>query len=491
LDFAERIPEVKAGYLHKLQNIRARQRKKATDDFKRYQIPEGTTCILVGFQLMEIFHIEDYEKLKKSFMALFPDSYRIRRRDFDRFHGDISSYGGWQHHGHLVPANTKRFIPPDEIAIIEKLSPEIDDIRLSTHQITPSLIALTMEVRLSEDTKTKIPRLFKKKYLYPTKIGWYRRKLNYLPISGRGFLHSGAAIEYRNWSEELQINVEKCVQEYFLGYFGSLVKEKIKLPRVDLFVINEPVVEGKEGEGDENSNHKLQDIWKWSLGLNVSSTYIDADDQSCWNFPDRFEKNLWPSRIIISFANFVKNKDTNSYGSEENYIWETVMDWLRTIALPFALLEYFDLERRRITRIREDVFREKNIRMKLNPRKLLALLERVESNYIVLERILMEFDLVEKFINNTLTKHTKSFVAKYDEEWSLNQAFSFQLSRNRDVLAKYNDFLQTTINQIVNVVNLRATSRLAIVSLYVALISLIVAIVALNIDWSNFIDLLW
>lgn len=268
LNVAERIPKVKAGYWHNLQRIREWQRKEANDDFERYQIPKDTNVILLGFQLVELFHFEDFGKLKTSLRALFPDSHRLHRRDFERFHGDIS-FGGWQRQGYFVPTNSSRFIPGEDKAIVEKLSPDISYIELFTHQVTPSLIALTFHVRLTDDAKTKFVEFFDKKYLFPTKLGWYRKKLGDLPTSGTGFLNSGVETEFSNWSETLQINVEKNIREYFPGYFNAQVIQKTKLPRIDIFVIDKPSVDESKETDEKASNNKKQNQWKRSLGLDV------------------------------------------------------------------------------------------------------------------------------------------------------------------------------------------------------------------------------
>lgn len=267
LDFAEKLPEVKAGYLHNLQYIRQRQRIDADNSFKECQIPKNTSVTYLGFQLIELYHLEDFKKLKKSLTALFPDANILRQPKFDKFDGSISG-GGWQHQGHLIPENSSYFFSAEQRATVEDLSTDIAYITLETQSITPSLKALILKVRLADDTKHKLGDFFKKKHLFPTKVGRYYRKSDFLPHTATSYLYSGAGIEFKNWNEALQFNIEKNILASFPGYFCSQKTQNTKLPRIDIFTIKI-----KEEDKEEDTINK-PNFWRRSLGLDEYPPFI-------------------------------------------------------------------------------------------------------------------------------------------------------------------------------------------------------------------------
>lgn len=173
---------------------------------------------------------------------------------------------------------------------------------------------------------------------------------------------------------------------------------------------------------------------------------------------------------------------SSGYNNEEDHIWHKVFNWLREINLAYSLEKYLHAESKQITEIRQSIFQKKNIRMKSNSNKLLNLLSKVESNFIILERVLMEFDLIEKHIQKQLEKYAKPYTIKHNN-WSLSEQFSTSLTRYRETLAKHTEFLQSTTNQIFNIVNLRSTRTLSIYSIFISTVSLLIAITSSQIDW--------
>ncbi len=83
-----------------LQHIREHQRSRSEDEFKRSRPPEGTKIEHLYFRLIEIFHIEEFDKLLEGLIRLFPglqDDYRNKdfSSDFRNLAGTIA--GGGMH----------------------------------------------------------------------------------------------------------------------------------------------------------------------------------------------------------------------------------------------------------------------------------------------------------------------------------------------------------------------------------------------------------
>lgn len=482
LDFAERLPEVKAGFLHQLQFIREMQRERSENDNQLYQIPEGVEVELLGFHLIELFHLEEFLQIENTLKSLFPDRYALHGDDFDEFHGNMT-YGGWRNLGVLVPTSNKRSFTSDRKKVLDKLSSKIDFIKLTSHQVMPSVLTLLFTVHLTESTGKEFLSFFKETYLPPTKIGWYRRKLDFLPTSDLGFLNSGAGAEFSKWSKDLQINVEECLRDFFQGYFYSNKKGKIKLPRIDLFALKN--TEHSNGKNDDRKNRR----WESALGFNVFPEY--SNDEMKWHSHEKRGKYSWPSKIIVDFDQYIGDANVNPFGGNRNYIFHKVGYWIEQFVSPFSLQEYFQVEVSKVAKLRQNVFKKENIGMKMNTRRPLDLLTKVERNSIILDRILMEFELVEEYLKRVLQKTTGTLIADFaSSKLPLNINFFDRLERKKRMLEKQNNYLQNSINRIVSVVNLRATRRMTLLAIIISGVSLIVAVVALEIDWNSFLKTL-
>ena len=83
LDWAETLPKFNGSFVMNLQHIREHQRSRSEDEFKRSRPPEGTEIEHLYFRLIEIFHIEEFDKLLEGLIRLFPGLQDdCRNKDF-------------------------------------------------------------------------------------------------------------------------------------------------------------------------------------------------------------------------------------------------------------------------------------------------------------------------------------------------------------------------------------------------------------------------
>ena len=158
--------------------------------------------------------------------------------------------------------------------------------------------------------------------------------------------------------------------------------------------------------------------------------------------------------------------------------------------IPYSLAEYFQIELEKLSNNRRLIFQLSAARKRLSLKKVFKLVAESESSSIVLDRLLMELDLVEKSSSEQLNRYTKSFENQNNENWTLADAFSRKIEYNKELLTSQSNFLENTTSQIINFVNLRATRRLTLFSIIISILSLLIAIIALNLDWASVKDMI-
>ena len=479
LNFAEKKPEMKSGFFYHLQILRHQQRVNSIRNFEENQIPKDTQIKLVGFQLIKLFSIEDLETFKKSLENAFPDKGEFLINWFDEYHGGFFS-GGWQDQGMIVSDNKEGIIDPSRTCRIKGLTSEIEDIHLFSHQITPSLIALSLIISLTENSKTHFTNFFKQKYIFPTKIGRFYRKYGFISYNGTGLGNYGPEQEFWKWSNSIQNNVENIINTIFRDCSNN---QETNLPRIDVFLLNE-----NSESDDQNLSTKKNVGWKSSLGLDFPFFYSDVINGVDW-VPNTIIGNQdYPTRIVVDTKKFLENNISSLGYSNEHYIWQLMESFLVEITIPLSIIAYFKREKEKINRLRKDVFKTENIEMKLRPRKLEKLVASVQSNYLTLYRVLKEYEIYKKLFDHKIHEFGKRFVINHKSGNLLSDDLQLEINDLQSLLLKYNDFIEDAITHIANVVNLRSTRMLAAISLIISVISLLLSIISLDIDLTNISD---
>lgn len=474
LNFAEKLPEAKKGFLSELQYLRRRQRERAEENFLGYQIPAGTRIEWLGFQLINLFHIEDLDSFLKTLAFLFPEKDKFSISRLNNYHGSLKS-GGWQYQGVLKNEDSKYFFSPEATCKVKGLSNDIEYIELYSHKITPSLIGLSAFICIKSDSRKKLRKYFEKSYLFPTKIGRYHKRINFLPNSGTGFPNYGPKEEFIKWCESIQSNAEGIIRKLFNGYFDR--DKRKRFPRIDIFLLQEKF----RSKSDESERKKIE-YWKNSLGFDVFIKYDDEQNGLQWLPKSDYPEQVWPTRLIIDPKKYL-NKNQLNYGhSDEDSIWIDIKYKLLEIASSFSLVEYFYNERDKINYLRKEVFRAENTQMKRRLNKATKLLSEVQSNYIMLVRVLTEFGMDENSYKKAIDKFGASFILEYDNESLLSNDLKSDLDYFKGLLSNYSNFIENVTNNMVNVANLRSTSRIAVTSLLIAVISLFISLLELKID---------
>lgn len=269
LDWAEILPKFGGGFIHELQVIREHQRRASDKLYNVTKPPEGTELKYQSFRMIEIFHIEEFDKLHDGLLRLFPELQGdVLNQDFSTsfkgFSENITG-GGWKSIGSISreKGNSLYFGP---CRIIHKLPPEVDYIEVSMHKTLPSTIFITFDVHLTDLATQNLLRLQRSHYLSNVKfnslIPWNMMK-RYSMESEQTIMTQ----QIKRWSTSLRIALEHCIEPYLKGYFMRQKTKQSRLPVIDVYGIKGMPVEEKAFE--EWRKHS----WGWwdSFGFRFHS----------------------------------------------------------------------------------------------------------------------------------------------------------------------------------------------------------------------------
>jgi hypothetical protein len=167
LNVAESLPTFNKGVIADLQSLRKHQLEWADDDFKRSRLPEGVRVKLARFFLLQLYSIEDFEAFDKTLRRLFPETSADRLQELRKGMQTLSGVS-WSYVGHIV--RMRKPFYPGELAIIEELPTEIEDISVEIQQVLPSLLVLAFGIRLAENLSTQLTRLYEARYLEVSRV---------------------------------------------------------------------------------------------------------------------------------------------------------------------------------------------------------------------------------------------------------------------------------------------------------------------------------
>ena len=221
----------------------------ADKDLRETRPPEGVELELKSIRLMELFHIEDLERLQKGVLKLFPgiENDLNVRDNLQSFLKDAPESFVWNHPWELGHVARKRRFLHFPYREMRNLPEAVHYVGVKVIQFTRSFFILCLDVHLTAGVTQKIFELQSEKYV--TKVGWWpavkwilllSRFLEWQPPSTQ---RRRAVLEYL---QSLRGDLESYFASYFPGYFlsNNAVGDSSKLPALE-FLRNERIPPGK------------------------------------------------------------------------------------------------------------------------------------------------------------------------------------------------------------------------------------------------------
>ena len=464
-----------------LRHIKERQDRDSQDTFNKTRPPKGIKTNFIYFRLFEIYKIENVNMLLEGLEKLFPnfnnnfiggDSYK----KFIQNSTGITS-GEWLNIGYIFKDNKKGYAGQNHRELKE-LPRFVDSIHIELHKILPSIFVLTFDVNLNDNATQKINEL--QSSLYSSEIRF--RKIIPSGVLGGGYSEKPCEHvmkqEIENWISNLQFQVEKCLRVFFTGYFLSEKSQsKGNLPSVSVFGIKGiPKNVLNITEWLINSGNWLESFGFDSLQFN-SFTNGKLIFVRNWSRSEDNTKSRY--RLIVAWDSYLEPKIIEMYGNNEKIAIsiKTQEDFLSTILPSIAISEMLSHFQFSFEEIRQNVlsFLKPNILNGFHLRKYIKLNDAVLQASVLYDRISKDFKIEKDYISRNLEKisdFSESRKSKKNKKSELNEYLIRQIEFKIEMLKEHVDFLFTWLSRYLALENLSMTFFLAIIALFLAMLSI-------------------
>ncbi len=489
LKVARRMPKSQVGCIRSLQQRQCSSRKRAVDDAVRCTPPEKDAIEILFFRLFEVFPIEDFEKLEKELLKLFPSlsastTYQGFRSDFNRRSTRLQG-SEWCHIGVIYPKKNDGEIPLGIYGELKKLPEEVVSIEVQLFHLLPSLIAISFDVFLTQEASLQLSNNQAKEYepaiafknLMPWKVG----------KAGYHFTSPSSEREraISQWFDTLRLNVEKALEPYLSGHFlRKRRKNKSKLPAVEVFSLKYlPCDEPQREQWLKDANQ-----WLKSMGIEIyrafqgeSFSYLSSSE-----IPLQEELN-WQHRLIVHWDSFVQTLDADETTDSKNVIIGRIREeFLYALSVRIIILEYLKDIQRQIEILRKTVFRNMGVSRKL--KKHLRLNHTLLKTSLLLERTTLELKTQRKLIYAdaqplSALREMNRFQPNTDPNANLYNATVNAVKYQAKLLASYLVNLKSNFNDFVSQQNIRITYRLQLIVIGLTIFAIIVSILGLIANW--------
>ena len=474
LDWAEKLPPSRWRFISHLQETRKFDRLEAKVQHQKSRPPLGVEIKPLYWRLVEIFQIEDYDRLLNGLLTLFPELERDYTNtnfpeDFRKFSGGIAS-GGFQRIGIILRKKHKGrfYLMGQKYREIGELPPEIEHIEITIHKPLSSTIFVSIDVHLHDDIAKQLAALQQTQYLSEIRL---RNLLPWKAWRGHSsnFVGAMAAKAFQARSESTRRAVEKCIAPYLRGHFMDRPpaegKDGARLPVIEVCELNgfsgcDQAVAAIKGKAR---------AWWDSMGYSLFPE-VHQDSKSLFLEPDRSgrrKRNVYSLVVLrdpyLSYLSSLRPEDGKDETGGIKYHTRYTLDGLM---LGVCFFEFLMSIREELAKVRKDVYglTGTELTSSHNLGKCLGLRRIVDRLSMFLERISEEFDQGKAYIRHemaTLKEMKTVEVGGRDTgEGDLRELFIKAIPYHLGLLKKHLAVVERSIAGFVAVKNMEATYRL-------------------------------
>jgi hypothetical protein len=475
-------------FLLELQAHRDLQRSLADLTFKNTRPPEDTTIEFLGFRLIEVFHYEEFEKVRLGLIAMFPTLIKSE----DDFIKNLEETSEAMTRGLLHPVGTiygeipVGFLGARVSRSIPTIHTCIKSIDVELQKISPSLIVMSFDVRLKDIATSQLNELLSQKYFGES--GRPEIHFGKYPFVGISLKSSEKIMteSINNWISTIRENVEATIKPYLAGYFLSKNSNKHHLPSVEVFVLSRAKLQQK----NFSAWATLARNWCYSLGFNLSagSLFGNKELMFSWRDSDRQVEFNKANKIFIF---------SEKYLGQSNSMWSTVKYLFAEITPFAAVVEFFDDSQVALEKMRRLIFDAMGKRY--NPSQHVQLHQNFQVLGRTVQRLNLEIDnkmfffwgnkffdttsLVEVQLNksnNRVKKSEKSSLLKNAQERTkfLSEMLSDQIV-----------FIDRVFSTHIEFLNVDAVYRLQKITVWLTIAATVVGVIGIVSNLSELAEL--
>lgn len=488
LEIAAMLPQFGGGFIRTLQDMKAHHNELAEEAHKRSRPPANVELDFLYFQLIEMFHLEDFDKLRDGLYRLLP---ALKDDSFYRFSTDAFSKqaesiqgGGSGFLGYILREKGKRLLGMDPYMVMPKLPESVDFIKVEYIKALPSVFLVTLDVNLTETATRHLVRLQDRRY---EPAPYFRSVLPWRAMRG-GWSESASESEMRmailHWLQDLRAGVENVLRPYLSGYFTrQSAKTLTRLPAVEVYAL-------KGGPEDLDTFHEWTNkerAWLDSLGFRfIFDAY--GNDRVILTVPERDDPELHIAyRLIALWQSYIKSISTSGFGGDERRaISHDTTYLLRALSVVIVLHEFLNIVQSNISKLRKVTFGAMK-RGKLLSRYM-KLNNTIQKESVLLDRISMEFEQQKGLVSHDALEigELKSVIPSLrapEDHFAINALVG--LEKRMQNLTKQVEHVKRSFSDFLALQNMRAIYFLQRIVLIISIVAMTSALLNALGNWPN------
>lgn len=493
LDWAEKLRRFRGGTVAYLQDTREYQRSKSEREYQETRPPQGTAIEYLYFCLIEMFHFEDFERLRDGIFRLFPelnDPFRLWGSSTDLVQRTGSIFGGgWGKLGIIVRERKARLVRTFPLREIPELPPEVDTISLELHQTFPSVSFLSLKVHLTEKATQHLLALQNRHYLSVIRF----RRLIPWGILRCGHSEEPSSIvrrkEILRWQNDLRGKIEACIEPYLSGHFMQRPSKQGRLPAIDVFALK-GIPEGKEAFDKWKETARR---WCDSLALDLYPFDTYQSERLLFVWPTRDpEFGRPPYRLLVLWEPYLKSVKTEHFGgSEKEAVAYYTGDTLRGMLPTITVLRFLESVEKNIEKLRRDVFQGMKSRPLFWHRlgSYIKLADAVQRESMLLDRFFMEFEQKKELVRHEMGEagnlKASGPASGSEGERNLRDVTVGAVGFFSERLKQHASLVTNSFSQYLTIRNIDAMYRLQRKILWLTIIVVALTIVGLVANWEK------
>lgn len=452
LDCGEKLPSIGKDWIPTLKMVREFQRENQQRAHQRTRPPAGCEIVFKELRLIELFPIEDYERMEDGLRKLFPaDIFGTDPlADFKRTATSLTSTGrtvlGW-----LTRERVQ--LAPMQQAVLPELPPECERAVVKLHKVLPSTFVITVDVVLASSLSEELRRLQSGSYLPPVRFP------HYFPWGWRVHNHSEGSAEFEIEKAvtrklvDVRRNIEFVISPFISGYFASQnVRDSLtRLPAIE--VLN---LKGAPKEGD--FAHWASSVHGWLETFGIGAMEIeyygfkDSEMVFITEPADSYDEYAQPYLLLLL--------DPDSADEHRRERQPFLLEELEDAVLPFVVLgEFLDRTQVSIEQLRRKVYE----RLRQKPRGKLSadfrLNELIENESMLLSRFEAEMKQSEEFLKRE-AQVLGSFQGIAHPDKKLSEVVPQSLKFQTEFIVPHLDLSSRLFSNFVSLKNLAANYTL-------------------------------
>ncbi len=486
LDWAEKQKPASDSnwFLSQLQLHRKSQRDLGKSFLEFRKPPTNTEIKFLGFRLVEVFHYEDFDKVRFGLLSLFPDLEQ-KDGDFIKTFGkdnDALRTMWWSPVGTLF-GDTMPGLGTRVTRKISGLSPYIECIQVDAQKILPSLIVVSFSVHLEDEATTKLLELHSQQHLgLSTLKSIYFGKY---PLLGIALSTPDAELKEKisSFISDLHENVERIIKSYVQGHFLTNTYGRRHLPSIEIFSIS-----GTRSHR-QSFNKWANDARNWwlSYGFSFFRGQLFGNSELMFNWREsRREDAIGGNKIIVIPEEFLN--ENSSVRHKLDFYCNDIIPSLSVIELLDDLLGSLEGMRRQIF--------DAISRKKYNPSRYIQIYQKFQILVRILQRLSLEFK--QNFIHGRFIDISNLIEVDIDKKRNNSRQMeniSFPKSARERVdflnnlLLEHIDFVDKALSRHIEFLNTDAVYRLQKQTFFLTIIATLVGGIGVLVNYSELKEL--